>query len=164
MFERFEKMLPQIRRIILEDEIVRRLLYHDSNNAFYMDTPTIDDVKDYITLRPIYSLDGHGKYEQNGMINVYWAKLPRNDYDEVVITGILRVGVIFNVDKWELVGDKIRPIQVCDRITTRLDGITLETSNPMKFHSMEETIINKQLVGYTLLFSVTDGSSETQDY
>lgn len=110
MFERFEKMLPQIRRIILEDEIVRRLLYHDSNNAFYMDTPTIDDVKDYITLRPIYSLDGHGKYEQNGMINVYWAKLPRNDYDEVVITGILRVGVIFNVDKWELVGDKIRPI------------------------------------------------------
>lgn len=164
MFSRLEKMLPQIKSIILNDKVVRKLLYHDSNNAYNMDTPAIEDVEDYVTLRPIYTLDGHGKYEQNGMINIYWAKVPRDDYDSVTIMGILRVGIIFNVDKWELTGGRIRPLMIANRIVGLLDGNILETSNPMKFHSMEETIINKNLVGYTLLFSTTDGSSETQDY
>ena len=80
--------------------------------------------------------------------------------DDNALTGVIQVNVVFNIDKWELVNNKIRPLMLSNRIIQLLDGRKLTLSNPLEFNSIQQLIINKQLVGYALLFDIVDGSGD----
>lgn len=165
MYKRVQKTLFAIRSVLLNSEIVRKLLYNDSNAALSLPAPTLKETKDYITLQPIYEFgnDTNKKYEQNGMINIVLEDSEPNE-EENSLVGVIRINIVFNVDKWELLDEKIRPIELSDVVIELLDNKKFSISNPLSFSGMQPLILTKQLTGYALLFNLIDGSSNLENY
>ena len=163
MLERVETTLAAIKNCLLNDDVVRKLVYNDSNNALNMETPDIDKVNKYITLRPIYQFENMADFSQNSMINVYFTDGSLQE-EEVSIEGIIQINVVVNIDKWELVDNKIRPIHLANRIIKLLNDKKFTTSNSLSLENINQLIISKQLVGYALLFNVIDGSGDLDKY
>lgn len=163
MFELLQKTLYEIKSTLLNDELVRKLIYNDSNNCLNMEPPTKDVVKQYITLHPIYQFENTKCYEQQGMINIFVYGNTAND-GYVTTSGALQINIVFNIDKWELVDGKIRPLELADRIVRLVDNKKFSISNQLKYASTQPLVLSKQLVGYALLFNYVDGNSELNNF
>lgn len=163
MLERVETTLAAIKNCLLNDDVVRKLVYNDSNNALNMETPDIDKVNKYITLRPIYQFENMADFSQNSMINIYFTDGSPQE-EEVGIEGIIQINIVVNIDKWELVDNKIRPIRLANRIIKLLNDKKFTISNSLSLENINQLIISKQLVGYALLFNVFDGSGDLDKY
>ena len=159
MFERVEQMLQDARQLLLNDVVVRKLLYHDSNNALNMADVDQSAVEKYITNYPIYQFENKADYTQNAMVNVFLADTGLDD-EQITLQGVLRINIVVNVDKWELVGGRCRPVALADRIIMLLNNENLGLSNPITFDSFQELLVSKKLVGYALLFNIADGVTE----
>lgn len=165
MLERIATTMAEIKVTLLNDEKIRKLVFNDSNAALSLDTPTIEQASKYITLYPIFDFENKSDYSQNSMINIVFADGEvGDDNDSVILVGTLRVNVVVNVDKWELLNNKIRPIELANRIIQLLDNKKFSISNPLQFASLQELIINKQMTGYALLFDIADGSGDIDNY
>lgn len=163
MLERLEQSIFAIKSLLLNEGDIRKLLCNSSNNCLNMTAPTLEEAQNYITLKPIYQFENKD-YEQNGMINLYYTELTPDDEVDTAVSGTLQVNVVYNVDKWELVDNKIRVIQLSNKIIKLLNNKKFNVSNQLTFASMQELIISKTVVGYALLFSITDGNSNLQNF
>jgi len=163
MFELLEKTLTEIKSVLLNDELVRKLVYNNSNNCLNMDTPTKDVVKKYITLHPIYQFENTEPYEQQGMINIYMAT---NAIDNGYTTssGVIQINVVFNVDKWDLIDNKIRPIELINRVVQLVNNKKFSISNQLIYTNTQPLVLSKQLIGYALLFDYVDGNSNLNNF
>lgn len=161
MFQRVSSTLAEIRSKLLNNTNIRKLLYNDSNNALNMDIPSIDNVEKYITLYPIYDFEHKQDYEQNSMINIV---LDNADVEDNELGGILRINIATNIDKWDLVGNKIRPLELANEIYKTLYGVKFSISNLLDFNTIQELIINKSLVGYALLYDFVDGNGTINNF
>ena len=157
MLERFESTMGAMRTKLLKDEMLRKLLYHDSNNALQMLPPTEQEVQDYITLKPIFDFENKKNYDKNSSINIYMTSVDPQ-LDNVTADAIIQVNVVCNIDIWDLVNNKIRPVQIANRIITLLNNQKFTASNSLVFNSLDNLIVSKHMVGYALLFELTDGS------
>lgn len=163
MLERVETTLAVIKNCLLNDDVVRKLVYNDSNNALNMETPDIDKVNKYITLRPIYQFENMADFSQNSMINIYFTDGSPQE-EEVGIEGVIQINIVVNIDKWELVDNKIRPIHLVNRIIKLLNDKKFTISNSLSLENINQLIISKQMVGYALLFNVIDGSGDLDKF
>ena len=163
MLEKIETSLAAIKNCLLNDEKIRKLVYNDSNNALNLETPDRDKVNKYITLRPIYQFENMQDFTQNTMVNIYLTSGDTLD-EEVGISGIIQISIVVNIDKWELLDNKIRPISLADRIIKLVNNKKFTMSNSLSLQSIEQLIISKQLVGYALLFDIVDGSGDLDKF
>ena len=163
MLERVETTLAAIKNCLLNDDVVRKLVYNDSNNALNMEIPDIDKVNKYITLRPIYQFENMADFSQNSMINIYFTDGSPQE-EEVGIEGIIQINIVVNIDKWELVDNKIRPIHLANRIIKLLNDKKFTISNSLSLENINQLIISKQLVGYALLFNMIDCRCDFDKY
>jgi hypothetical protein len=138
-------------------------LYYDANNALDIEAPAQNLVSKYITLRPIYEFENKEDYNQNSMINLYITQASPLE-DAVGVESILQINVVCNVDNWELLDDKIRPMQIANRIIKLLNNKKFTASNKLVFNGLADLIISKTMCGYALLFEITDGSGEKQKF
>ena len=93
------------------------------------------------------------------MVNMFLADTGLDD-EQITLQGVLRINIVVNVDKWELVGGRCRPLALADRIIMLLNNENLGLSNPITFDSFQELLVSKKLVGYALLFNIADGVTE----
>lgn len=163
MLEKIETSLAAIKNCLLNDEKIRKLVYNDSNNALNLETPDRDKVNKYITLRPIYQFENMQDFTQNTMVNIYLTSGDTLD-EEVGISGIIQISIVVNIDKWELLDNKIRPISLADRIIKLVNNKKFTMSNSLSLQSIDQLIISKQLVGYALLFDIVDGSGDLDKF
>lgn len=161
MLERIEQTIAAVKTKIINDEDVRKLLFHDSNNALNMLAPTVLETDSYITTKPVYEFENKNEYNQNSMVNIYMIEIVPTD-DVKAFVGALQVNVTCNLDIWDLLDNKIRPIQICDRIIKLVHNQKFYLSNKLRLTNVTDLIVNKKMVGYALLFEITDGSG-TQD-
>lgn len=161
MYSRIEETLFGIKKVLLNDTQIRKLLVNSSNNALNIEAPSADITSKYITLAPIYQFENKGDFEQNGMINIF---LTDNNNENMTIDGVIQINIVYNVDKWELIENKIRTLELSNRIIKLINNKKFSVSNSLQYMSMQHLILTKQLVGYALLFGVTDGNSELENY
>lgn len=163
MFERIEKLPSEVKTKLLNNETIRKLMINDNNNALNMAVPPKEKVVDYITTHPVYQIENKENYQQNGMINIY-VTTGEPDDEELIIYGVLRINIAYNVDKWDLVDNKCRPMSIANEVIKLLKDCKFSISNKLDFASLDELIVSKQLVGYTLLFNITDGSGNLTNF
>ena len=163
MLERIQTTMSAIKTRLLNDKSIRQLIFYDSNDALNIDAPSIKDTAEYITLRPIFEFENKENFEKNSMINIYTTQCVPVE-DSKAIIAVLQVNVVCNLDIWELVDDKIRPMQIADRVINLVDGHKFTVFNILEFNTMTDLIISKKMVGYALLFSITDGSGEIDKF
>lgn len=163
MLERIETTLAAIKNKLLADETIRKLLFHDSNNALNMLAPQLKEVEEYITLRPIFEFENKEDYMQNSMINIYTTQVSP-DEENNFINSLIQINVVCNGDKWELIDNKIRPMQLCNKIIQLVNNCKFTVSNKLVFNTMTDLIISKKVYGYALLFEITDGSGKIEKF
>lgn len=163
MFELVQDTIKAIKRKLLNDKVIRQLLYNDSNNALNLQIPTEKEVAKYITTYPIYDFENKDNYTQHGMVNIFMTESEPNDEDKSILATV-RINVVYNTDKWELVDGSCRPLAIADRIIDILDNAKLSVSNPIEYSNIQDLIISKKLVGYALLFTITDGNSDLENF
>jgi DNA-binding transcriptional regulator/RsmH inhibitor MraZ len=81
-----------------------------------------------------------------------------------MFNGIIQINVVYNVDKWELVDNKIRTLELANKVIELLNNTKFSVSNKLNFTNLQQLILSKQLVGYALLFSINDGNSNLEKF
>nr|DAJ82914.1 MAG TPA: hypothetical protein [Caudoviricetes sp.] len=157
MFERIERTINEVRETLVADNDIRKLVYHDSNNALSMLPPDPAEVQKYIVTCPIFDMCETEGYDRNTMIQV---ELDSTDSEDGYLDGVLRINIVTNREKWNLVGGKIRPLQIANRVVDLVNGCKFSCSNELIFTNIVPLLINKKITGYALLFNIQDGSNE----
>lgn len=157
MLERIERTINEVRATLIADEDIRKLVFHDSNNALSMLPPDTNEVREYIVTKPIFDLCETEQYSRNTMVQV---ELDSVDAKEGYLDGIMRINIVCNAEKWSLVGGKARPLQIAKRAIDLVNGQKFSVSNELVFDSLVPLLINKKITGYALLFIIQDGSNE----
>ena len=163
MFERIDATIRAIKRLLLNDDELKKLLYNDSNNALELNVPQVADVEKYITTHPIYEFENRADYTQHGMINIFMSN-SEADEEQISTSATIRINVVHNIDKWTLKDGSCRVLKMLDRIIALIDNKKLSVSNPVEYGNSDELILSKQLTGYALLFYITDGNAELENY
>jgi DNA-binding transcriptional regulator/RsmH inhibitor MraZ len=97
------------------------------------------------------------------MINIVFSDGEPDD-EANMLDGVVQVNVVYNTDKWELVDNKIRTLELADKVIELLNNKKFSVSNKIEFTSMQQLILSKQLVGYALLFAISDGNSNLEKF
>lgn len=157
MLERIERTISEVRETLIADSDIRKLVFHDSNNALSMLTPAAQEARPYITANPIFDMCETEEYNKNTMVQV---ELDSLDSEEGYLNGVMRINIVCNREKWSLVDGKIRPLQIANRAIDCVDKHKFSCSNSLVFDSMVPLLINKKITGYALLFVIQDGSND----
>lgn len=157
MLERLERTIQEVRATLVADEDIRKLVFHDSNNALSMLPPDINEVQEYIVTKPIFDMCETEQYSRNTMVQV---ELDSVDAKDNYLDGIMRINIVCNAEKWSLVGGKIRPLQIANRAIDLINNQKFSASNELVFDSFVPLLINKKITGYALLFIIQDGSNK----
>lgn len=163
MLDNIQSALFEIKRVLLEDEEIRKLLYNDSNDALNLDTPSTEDVDDYISLYPIYEFNTESGYNHNCGISINVSVIDPTD-EVVQMIASLTINVIVNTNKWILTGNKIRPLAIADRIVELLENKKFSASSTLSFDGMTNLIMTKRISGYALSFTMTDGTANIEKF
>ena len=163
MLQNLQNTLKEIKTLLLRDKVVRQLLYNDSNAALDMPAPDPKLVEEYLTLYPVYSFENCNQYEQNGMVNILLTEFNVDDEKKWLSTA-LQINVVFNVDRWMLLDDKIRPLALADRIQELINHRKFSAAVAPVLEHISDLAVNKKVVGYALLFALQDGSGEISKF
>ena len=163
MLDNIQSALFEIKRVLLEDEEIRKLLYNDSNDALNLDTPSTEDVDDYISLYPIYEFNTEAGYNHNCGINIVVPVIDPTD-EVVQVIASLTINVVVNSNKWILTGNKIRPLAIADRIIELLENKKFSASSTLSFDGMTNLIMTKRISGYALSFTMNDGTANIEKF
>lgn len=155
---RVESSLKKIKTKLLLNENLRKLLYYETidNNTI---APVIEQVKDHIYLQPVITVETTEPFNKKNYITI---TIPEGDKSGNKMGYVVRVIVMCEKTSWNINGD-IRPLLMAQEIVNTLDGFKTDMSNALDFTSIVETVTSKDVVGYSILFDVTDGISDTNE-
>lgn len=164
MLRRIQSTMAAIRTKLKNDEVIRKLLCCDGNNALLLqEAPSIEEVNKYITLRPVFEFENKEDWKQNSIINIYMTEASPSE-EEKTLMAVIQINVVCNQDVWDLVDDKSRPIELVNRIEKLVNGTKFTVSNKLVLNTVTDLIINKKVFGYALLFEIIDGSGEKDKF
>jgi hypothetical protein len=154
---RVNNSFKQIKTQLLLNEKIRSYLYWDDveNNS----TPPIEVVKDYVYTQPVVDVETVEPFDKKNYITI---TLPQGEKDDNRVDYIIRIIVMSDKNNWN-VGDDIRPLILSQEIINTLDGYKTYFSGFLSFDSLVETITTKDVMGYSLLFVVSDGVSDVYE-
>lgn len=159
VFKKTEKSLFQIKALLLQNENIRKLLYNMRPSALAESAPTIDQVKDLISLTPyLEDKDGVSTSYRNAFMAIYPTRFildTVSDLTQIAIT------VFITKDYYELDNESIRVLSILDEVQNTLDGEKLEFAGRLEIQNgIIEIIDTNRFVGYVTGWEVIDGRDE----
>ena len=166
---RLENTLRKIKRDLLLDEEIRKLLFYDSSEMERLqseenipfdslDIPAIELVKGNVFLQPIVEVDNQPPYNKKVFIAITSPSMgfAKNDSIEYAI----KISIQMDKTNWVYDGDKIRVYRLAQLVINKLDGVKYDCATELAFEQMLETVTDKTTTGKSLLFSIVDGVGE----
>lgn len=152
---RADDVLKRLKTKILLDEEIRTMLYYDEVTTDTV-TPPVEIVADHVFIQPIIDTDVVEPFNKKNYITITFPEIGlNNNFVEYVV----RIIVMCDRTTW-LFNDQARPLLLAQKIINLLDGFKTKFSNELIFDSIVETVTNKKVCGYSILFNVQDGISE----
>lgn len=160
--DNIQKALYQVKATLKTDSNIRKLLYYtDSDISTQADVPyTVID--NYIVLRPVFNVDTE-PFNKSSFISINLVDL-EDDEDIAIENGTLRVNVMCKNTIWEMANDKIRPIYITGLVKSLLNGTKFNISNKLDYVGMQLVVLNEEISGYMVLFSITEGSGLENEF
>ena len=151
-----QKTIYQIKTLIQNDKNIRKLLLHDVNNALEAAEVPYDEAEEYIVLSPIFDMTKE-PFNKNTIISIALSRGVKAE-DEKILNGIVKINVLTQSTLWPLTDNKIRPLEIANRLMDLLDGTKMATSHKLVFNVIEVAILNENVNGYSLSFYLNEGS------
>lgn len=166
---RLEGTLGKIKKTLLLNEDIRKLLFYDSatiaqqqsedNIPFEeLDVPAIELVRDNIFLQPVVEVDNNPPFNKKVFISITSPSMGFESADSVEYA--IKVSVQVDKTNWVFDDNKIRVYRLAQEVINELDGEKYDCATELAFEQMLETITDKTVTGKSLLFSIVDGVGE----
>ena len=166
---RLESTLRQIKRDLLLNTDIRKLLYYDSSKIAELkseenipfeelDIPAIELVRDNIFLQPIVEVDNQPPYDKKVFMSITSPSMGFENADSVEYA--IKISIQMDKTNWVYDGDKIRVYRLAQLVVNALDSKKYDCATELMFEQMLETVTDKTTTGKSLLFSIVDGVGE----
>jgi hypothetical protein len=166
---RLESTLSKIKKTLLLNEDLRKLLFYDSativqekeENAISfedLEVPAIELVRDNIFLQPVVEVDIQPPFNKKVFIAITSPSMGFESDDSVEYA--IKISIQMDKTNWVYDDNKIRVYRMAQLIINDLDGVKCDCATELTFEQMLETITDKTVTGKSLLFSVVDGVGE----
>lgn len=157
-FGRIATTLQQARLMLAQDEQLRKLLV--AENPSSAATPTVEQTLGHIFLQPIVEVETKPPFDKKAFLSLVVAEAePRDNTHRVSI----RVNVLVDKTYWVYGGNKIRILEMAERVAKVLDKQKFACASPLFYDSITETVTNSYVFGYVMLFNVADGIGVADD-
>lgn len=153
---RVNNTLKRIKTTILLNDEVRKLLWYSNETTAI---PTVEQVADHVFLQPVISVETTEPFNKKNYITL---TIPEGTKASNKMEYTLRIIVMSDKSDWNIDGD-IRPLLIAQNIINDLNNVKFDFSNPLCFDSIVETVTSKDVCGYSILFNVVDGVSDTHE-
>lgn len=159
---RLESTMRSIKTQLLLNENIRKLLFYtEIEDLEEVETPSINAVKSNIFLQPIIDVDVEPPFNKKNYITITVPDSRKRPND---IDYVFRVIVQCDKTCWTYGEGFIRPLRICQEILNTIEGQRFSCAGQLKFDSLVETVTNKTVSGYSILFSLLDGIGDPDDY
>lgn len=160
--DNIEKSIYEIKAMIQADGDIRKLIYHDVDNALSGADVLQSAVEDYIVVSPVFDMTQE-PFNKNTIISVALVRGMKQE-DEQIIGTTVRINILTQSTLWKLVDNKIRPTSIASRIIDSIDGKKTSSSHKLSFNKIELIVLNENISGYSLLFFLTEGGGRLGDF
>jgi hypothetical protein len=151
---RVNNSFKQIKTQLLLNETIRSYLYWD--DVVSNEVPPIEIVKDHIFIQPVVDVETSEPFNKKNYITI---TVPEGEKSENCMDYVVRIVVMSDKSSWTI-NDDVRPLIISQEIINILDGYKTYFSGSLSFSSLVETVTTKDVVGYSLLFTTSDGISD----
>lgn len=157
---RLESTLKDIRNTLLLNENIRTLLYYDSADlAESQEVPAMELVADNILLRPVVEIDNDELANKKVFMTVSMPTMSftsENSVDYAIKITIMADKTAWNYQNQN--GDTcIRLYRLAQEVINELEGKKYSIAGKIYFSQMLETVLDKTIVGKSLLFYAEEG-------
>lgn len=159
IFLKIEKMLNQLRREVLKDEGIRKLLYYGTPDALEQeDVPTIEDVEQHVYISNYVDRKKHDN--QHAFIAIYTTGFSNEDN----ITNVeLQIAAYAWESTYMLNNGRNRTLQLLHRVYQNLENRKIAFTGSLNFVGANlEGYDNGQVLGYVSTWGVVDHNAITQ--
>lgn len=160
--DNIQKTIYEIRAMIQADGDIRKLLYHDMENALEGSDVTQAQVDDYIVVSPIFDMTKE-PFNKNTIVSVALVRGTKDD-EEQVISGSVKINILTHSDLWKLKDNKIRPTEIANKIIDAIDGKKTSSSHKLSFNLIDLIVLDENINGYGLVFFLTEGSGRLGEF
>lgn len=144
-----------LNRILKNDTLIKLLYYNDSDISSkpdLTDQQKVDLINDYIKIVPKLSKDPENK---NYLIIQMDRFSPVSD-DTRFRKLVLSFDIICHADNWIMNDYMLRPFKIMQELDSLFNMSKLSSLGPVTFISANQIVINEDLMGYSLYYSVDD--------
>lgn len=155
---RLNNSFKKIKTALLLNENIRTYLYYDE---VAQDTiaPPIEVAAEHVFTQPVIEVDTTEPFNKKNYITI---TMPEGNKENNKIDYVIRVMVMCDKHSWNINGDS-RPLLLGQEIVDVLDNYKLDFSNKLRFSNIMETVTSNNVYGYSFLFDVTDGISDSNE-
>ena len=151
-----QETLYQIEDVIKRNPNIRKLVLNDSKNALAGDDYSLQDVDAHVFNSAVFDVT-EPPYDKNTIVTIALTKLIP-DEEQKLFSSWVRINVITRTALWELSNYKIRPLEIANLVIKELENIKLKTSHKLFMTDMELIILDGNINGYGITFTVVEGS------
>lgn len=156
----FSKLFVEYKTALLNDEIIRKLLFYDAPDALERVTPTKEQVDGYIFLAPVME-SGITDFKRNTYIMLDVPNLDTDSTDgDKSIMGMIYITPVTTYKYWMLNDNKMRLFEIADRVLKDIDDKKFSPSGKSSVMSIERVLIDKQLYGYAMKVVTVDDTGK----
>lgn len=163
---RLESSLKAIKRKLLLNEKIRTLLYYDSDymaeNEGELVVPSIQLVKDSIFLQPVVSNDIDPPFNKKNYIAITATTSGFIGGATLMADHAIKISVMVHKTNWVYYEDNIRLLHLMQEIINEVDGLKTACSNALEYEQAIQTVIDENMTGYSIIFSIIDGLGEKE--
>lgn len=151
-----QKAMFEIRTALLNNENVRKLLFHDSADALNLNAPTVEEVKNYVTFFPITQV-GIQHFDKNTFMSI---TCPSIDTDMTAEDKSIYIGyfitLISTKQLWELENNKIRLIELISEIIKTIDNQKFCLPSTLQVLNAVDLVLDETRCGYIVKIMASD--------
>lgn len=158
---RVEKTIQSIKSKLLQNEKIRKLLFYESD-ALVGDVvvPSVQMVKDNIFTQPVVNITTEPPFNKKIFIAISLSASGFRAVNEA--DHAIKIAVMCHSSDWIYDGGKVRALHLVQEVINDLDGVKFACAEVVEYEQLLQTVVNEDITGYSLVFSVADGLGEPE--
>lgn len=156
---RVEKTIQEIKRRLLLNEEIRKLLYYESEALVDgVAVPSIQLVENNIFTQPVVNVTTEPPFDKKIFIAISLSASGFKNINEV--DHAIKIAVMCHSSNWVYGNGRVRVLHLIQEVINELDSEKFACAEILEYEQLLQTVVNEDITGYSIIFSVADGVGE----
>ena len=156
---RVEKTIQEIKAKILMNEEVRKLLFYESDALVDgVEIPSVQMVEGNVFTQPVVNVTTEPPFNKKIFIAISLSASGFRAVNEV--DHAIKVAIMCHSSDWIYGENKVRVLHLAQEVINAIDGRKFACAERIDYEQLLQTVVNEDITGYSIIFSVADGVGE----